>query len=143
MRHPLHPALVHFPVACWTLATLADATALVWEPGWRWPFAFALTALGCGFGLIAAAAGLYELLRLPSNHPATRTAMLHMTLALTSWCLYAGSLLLRVDHRQPVPPGALALLLGAVGLLTLLATGWLGGKLVYGYGVGIARQDSD
>ncbi|WP_343251093.1 DUF2231 domain-containing protein, partial [Pseudoxanthomonas sp. KAs_5_3] len=24
MRHPLHPALVHFPIACWSLATAGD-----------------------------------------------------------------------------------------------------------------------
>lgn len=140
MRHPLHPALVHFPVACWTLASLADAAALVWEPGWLWQLAFALAALGCAFGLLAAAAGLYELLRMPPDHPAIATATVHMTLALASWCLYAASLLLRVRDGQPAAPGTWALVLSGVGLVALLATGWLGGKLVYGYGVGITAR---
>src|SRR5690606_40767462 len=36
MKHPLHPALVHFPIACWTLATLADIGSRWWgEPAWR------------------------------------------------------------------------------------------------------------
>ena len=33
MRHPLHPALVHFPIACWSLATAADLAGLAFaEP---------------------------------------------------------------------------------------------------------------
>src|SRR3546814_14287794 len=34
-RHPLHPALVHFPVACWSLATIADVASLwLGQPAW-------------------------------------------------------------------------------------------------------------
>ena len=57
MSHPVHPAVVHFPVACWVLATAADVLGLFWAPPWLWPLAFALAVLGCGFGLLAAAAG--------------------------------------------------------------------------------------
>ena len=30
MSHPLHPALVHFPIACWSLATVTDLASLYW-----------------------------------------------------------------------------------------------------------------
>ena len=63
-----------------------------------------------------------------------------MGLALATWCLYAGSAFLRLHDQQPVPPGTWALALGGAGLLSLLATGWLGGKLVYGYGVGVTTR---
>ena len=141
MSHPVHPAVVHFPVACWSLATLADVVGLFWAPPWLWQLAFALTVLGCAFGLVAALAGFWELLKLPAEHPAGSTAHAHMGLALTSWCLYAGSALLRLHDRQPLPPDTWALALGGVGLLSLLATGWLGGKLVYGYGVGVTPRE--
>lgn len=140
MSHPVHPAVVHFPVACWSLATAADAVGLFWAPPWLWQLAFALTVLGCAFGLVAALAGFWELLKLPAEHPAGSTAHAHMGLALTSWCLYAGSALLRLHDRQPLPPDALALALSGAGLLALLATGWLGGRLVYGYGVGVTPR---
>lgn len=143
MRHPLHPALVHFPVACWTLATLADAVGLFWQPPWLWQLAFALLVLGCGFALLAALAGFWELLKLPAEHPAGGTANAHMGLALTAFCVYAGSAYLRVHDQQPVSPDTLALVLSGVGLLTLLVTGWLGGKLVYGYGVGVSARTSN
>lgn len=140
MRHPIHPAVVHFPVACWSLATAADVAGLLWAPPGWWLLAFALTAVGCGMGLVAALSGFLELLKLPAAHPAGATAQAHMGLALTTWCLYAGSLLSRVQDLQPQPPGTWALVLGGSGLATLLATGWLGGRLVYGHGVGVGPR---
>ena len=42
MKHPLHPALVHFPIACWSLATLADIAGQ-WSTRWSfWEW-----SLGC------------------------------------------------------------------------------------------------
>ena len=140
MKHPLHPALVHFPVACWTLASMADALSLFWRTGPLQLLAAVLLALGCALGLLAATAGFIELLKLPANHPAERTAYQHMGLALTSWSLYAASLFLRIEHQQFIAPDVLALLLSGAGLLVLLATGWLGGQLVYRHGVGVAGR---
>ena len=139
MKHPLHPALVHFPVACWSLATLADVAGLWWTRWPLWQLAFALLAIGCASGLLAAAAGVYELLKLPARHPAERDANVHMGLALLTWCLYAGSLLLRLPEMQPIPPETLALALSVAGFAALAVTGWLGGKLVYVHGVGRAQ----
>jgi len=138
VKHPLHPALVHFPVACWSLATLADIAGACW-PRWPWwQFAAALLAVGCAAGLAAAATGLLELLKLPPEHPAAVDANRHMGMALTAWCLYAGSLLLRMPDMQPVPPGTLATSLSVAGFIALAVTGWLGGKLVYVHGIGRA-----
>ncbi len=142
MKHPVHPALVHFPVACWSLATLADATGLL-HPDARLPqFAAALLAIGCAAGLLAAIAGFVELLGLPPAHPAGRDAIRHMALALTTWCLYAGSLYLRIDidARQLRAVGAIALAASGLGFVFLLATGWMGGRLVYGHGVGVTAR---
>lgn len=138
MKHPLHPALVHFPVACWSLATLADVAGLWWTRWPLWQLSAAMLAVGCAVGLLAAAAGLLELLKLSPEHPAAADANRHMLLALTAWCLYAGSLFLRMKHLQPAEPGALAIAAGVAGFLALGATGWLGGKLVYVHGVGNA-----
>lgn len=138
MRHPLHPALVHFPVACWALATAVDALGLVVDSSRPWQLAIALMALGCGFGLLAALAGFFELLKLPEGHPALATANAHMGLALTTCCLYGGSLFLRMRAPLLGAPDGWALALSGAGLLALLATGWLGGQLVYGHGVGVA-----
>lgn len=140
MRHPLHPALVHFPIACWSLATAADVVAWLGAP---WPletFAAALLVLGCGLGVLAVGAGFLELLKLPAAHPAERDVQWHMLLALGSGGLYAGSLFLRVEQYQLVPLTPLALLLSVLGFVVLLAAGWMGGRLVYRHGVGVTPQ---
>lgn len=142
MKHPVHPALVHFPIACWSLVSVMDGIALVWQPESLQLLSAMLLATGCASGLVAAAAGLIDLLKLPDGHPAERTLYLHMSLALGSWCLYAGSLFLRIEHRQLMAPGLWALLLSGAGLLVLLATGWLGGRLVYGHGVGVSPREA-
>jgi uncharacterized membrane protein len=134
MRHPLHPALVHFPVACWTLATAADFAGLwLGEAAWRW--SGGLLVVGCASALAAMLAGMIELSRV-SEGAALRDAYLHMTAMLAAFAQYATSLLLRLDHLQTLGPGIVSLLLDAGGFVALTAGGWLGGRLVYGHGVG-------
>ena len=134
MRHPLHPAIVHFPVACWSLAVAADAAG-PWfgETVWRW--SAGLLGVGCAMALPAMLAGLMELRRVPEG-VAMRDAYAHMSAMLLAFVLFAARLLLRLEHGRPLPPDALALLLDAAGAVALLVGGWLGGRLVYGHGGG-------
>lgn len=134
MRHPLHPALVHFPIACWSLATLTDFASLwLGESAWRW--SAGLLAVGCIVALLAMAAGVLELSRVPDG-PALRDVYLHMGLMLTAFVLYSVRLLLRLDHLQPLAPDVSSLLLDLAGFIALAIGGWLGGRLVYGHGIG-------
>lgn len=134
MRHPLHPALVHFPVACWSLAAAADFASLWWgEAAWRW--SAWLLAVGSGMAVLAMLAGLLELARVPEG-PALRDAHAHMAAMLVAFSAFTMRLLVRLEHHSPLPPDGLALLLDAVGLVALVIGGWLGGRLVYGHGVG-------
>lgn len=134
MRHPLHPALVHFPVACWTLATATDFASLwLGEAAWQW--SAGLLTVGCALALLAMLAGLVEMARVPEG-AALRDAYLHMGAMLTALTLYGTRLLLRLDGLQPLAPDTLALLLDGAGFIALAVGGWLGGRLVYGHGVG-------
>jgi uncharacterized membrane protein len=143
MRHPLHPALVHFPIACWSLATAADAAGLAGFGGASLTAAAAaLLAIGVAAGLAAMLAGLFEFVRLGNGHPAEPAVQRHMAWALAAWTCYAASLFLRLDGMHPVAPGVLALGLGALGFGCLAVTGWLGGTLVYTHGVG-ARASAE
>ena len=73
MNHPLHPALVHFPVAGWSLATAADVASLwLGEPAWR--FAAISMSAGCVVALAAMAAGLWEFAKLRDGNPALPVA---------------------------------------------------------------------
>lgn len=134
MRHPLHPVLVHFPVACWSLAVATDFASLHFgEVAWRW--SGGLLAVGCAMAAIAMLAGLLEFARVPEG-AAMRDAYLHMGLMLAALCLFAARLLTRLDHFHPLAPNALSLLLDVAGFLMLSIGGWFGGRLVYGHGVG-------
>ena len=134
MRHPLHPALVHFPVACWSLAVVADFASLHFGAA-AWAWSGGLLAVGCAMAVVAMLAGLLELARVPEG-VAMRDAYLHMSAMLVALLLFATSLLLRLDHLKPLAPNVASLLLDTGGFLALAVGGWLGGKLVYGYGVG-------
>ncbi len=134
MRHPLHPALVHFPVACWTLAVVTDVAGLVWgEAAWSW--SAGLLVAGCLMAVVAMLAGLIEFTRVPEG-AAMRDAYLHMGLMVLALALFATRLLLRLDQHRPLAPDAVALLLDAGGFAALAVGGWFGGRLVYGHGVG-------
>lgn len=133
-RHPLHPALVHFPVACWSLGVLADGAGLAFgRDAWGW--APGLIAAGCLIALPAMLAGLMELPRIPEG-PALRDTWAHMAAMLAAFTIFGARLLHGLDGFRPLPPGILTLALDAVGFLALAIGGWLGGRLVYVHGIG-------
>jgi uncharacterized membrane protein len=137
MRHPLHPALVHFPIACWSLATVADLASLVWgEPAWR--LAGMLLLAGIGFSIPAMLAGFLELARVAEDNPAIRDVNRHMIMVMCALAFYTASLFLRLHGTRFVEPGWLAIGSSVLGFLFLAAAGWLGGRLVYGHRLGVS-----
>lgn len=135
MRHPLHPALVHFPVACWSLTTAADFASLVWgEPAWR--FAAIVLLVGLAMSIPAMLAGFFELVRVAPDSPAIKDVNRHMIAVLCALSCYTVSLFLRLHGTTLIAPGSLALGFSALGFVFLGLAGWLGGKLVYGHRLG-------
>lgn len=136
MRHPIHPLLVHFPIACWSLAVAADFAGLILgEAAWQW--SGGLLAVGCAMALAAMTAGLMELSRVPEG-PAMTDVWWHMGAMLTALTFFSLRLLLRLDHMQPLEPNTLSLILDAGGFVALGFGGYMGGRLVYGHGIGRA-----
>lgn len=142
--HPLHPALVHFPVAFWIVAVGADLAGFASGQSGLWRLGAACLWIGAVTGIGAILAGFLEFARLPKRHPAQHTATRHMMWALAAWSLFVSSLLLR-GGAAAEPPSLWALAVSLCGLASLLVAGWLGGRLVYSHGVGAAipppRQD--
>lgn len=138
MRHPLHPMLVHFPVACWSLASLGDFASQVRGEAFGiglWPMSSLLLALGCTAAVPAMLAGLLEFARVPEGAP-LRDAWCHMGAVMAAFVLYLASLLLRLDGAGLHAAGVAALGSSAAGFCGLVVGGWFGGKLVYGHCVG-------
>jgi len=138
MSHPLHPALVHFPIACWSLATIADVMSPWWgKPAWQ--LAGVLMAIGLVTAIAAMASGFVELIKIDEANPALRDGNRHMLFVIAAWTGYATSLFLRCQGMSLNAPGTLAITISVAGFVCLGIAGWLGGKLVYQHGVGRTR----
>ena len=136
--HPIHPALVHFPLGLLLSATLVDVGQLAGL--WAEPrLAALLIAGGLVGGLAAMAAGLYDFSRLTDAQ--VPHALRHMAAVGTAWLGYAAALYLRRDALTGAGETSTASLATSIGSALVLGLGgWLGGELVYRYGAG--RLDS-
>jgi uncharacterized membrane protein len=132
--HPVHPALVHFPLGLLLTATIADLAGLAG----LWPeprFAAWLIAAGIVAALPTIAAGLYDFRKLDDVQAAH--AMRHMAAVATAWLGYGVALYLRREGLSAsVAPSLASVAASVVSGAVLGLGGWLGGELVYRYGAG-------
>jgi nitrite reductase/ring-hydroxylating ferredoxin subunit/uncharacterized membrane protein len=141
LRHPVHPALVHFPIGLFLLSLILDLVSYVWSDSTGLVRAsFYAMAAGFGVGLLAIVAGLVDRSDIRMDHPARKTVNLHMTLNLIAMALYVINLFLRAGQvdRDTTPP--IPLLLSVVGVGIILFSGYLGGTMVYDDGIGVGRH---
>jgi uncharacterized membrane protein len=136
---PLHPALVHFPVALVTFAFIADLVAYL-STGRYWSRIGLVALLGAVIGGIATvAAGYYDMGRatLGETHEYVH---FHMTVGWILFGTVTGLALWRWRiSRQPQPRiGLLYVLAAFLTLGVTLFQGWYGGELVYSQGAGVA-----
>src|SRR3954453_1066847 len=140
--HPLHPVLVNVPIGAWVAASVFDvASHLVDDPGFLAKGAWWLLLIGVVGAVAAALVGFLDLLAIPTGTPASRTALVHMTLNLAVTGGYLGGWLWRRAAgigSAAVPWGPLVLSLCC--LVVLAASGFLGGKLAFRYGVRVADE---
>lgn len=131
--HPLHPAVVHFPIALLGTSLAFDLVGIVREEALWWSIAYWNIALGLAAAAVAAVTGLADALAIEGDPPATRKAIRHLVAVVSAVACYGGSLAVRGSPQ--VPEGAAfgwVLALEGLGLGLLLVGGWLGGELVYG-----------
>jgi uncharacterized membrane protein len=135
--HPVHPAIVHFPIAGWTTACVGDG--LYWLNGdvqW-WALAYWAMVAGVVSGVVAMAVGMLELMAIPEGHPAWRSANLHAGLMACSWTVFTINLVLRDVHAPAAPPFLwLLMALSLSGMVLLVLGGYQGARLVYDHGIG-------
>lgn len=138
--HPVHPTLIHFPVAALIGVIGTDVGYLVthdefWARAGLW-----LAGIGAFGGWIAGSIGLIDLL-LVTRIRRLITAWSHAILAVMMLSLATLNWLLRytdaVAHIFPWGP-YLSLLTGAL----IMATGILGGQLVYEYAIGVNTHEA-
>lgn len=132
--HPIHPALVHFPLGLLLTATIVDVAH--WVGLWPEPqFAVWLMAAGVIAALPTMAAGLYDFGKL--DEAVVPHALRHMGAMTLAWLGYAVALYLRRDgFAVAAEPSTTSLAMSVASALVLGLGGWLGGELVYRYGAG-------
>lgn len=138
--HPLHPVLIHFPVAA-LISALAMDFGYLYTGDFFWARA-SLWAIGIGAagGWVSGLAGLVDLALVPRIRRLV-TAWCHAVFAVMLLSLATLNWLLRLDDpAAAIFPWGLYLSLISAGLIAL--TGFLGGQLVYEYAVGVDTEQA-
>lgn len=133
--HPLHPMIIHFPVAA--LIGLVGADAAYWltvDPFWARAGLW-LAGVGALGGWVASAAGLIDLLTVARIRQKI-TAWCHTVLAVTMLSIATLNWLLRVSD-EVVAVSAGGPWLSLVTAIMIGLTAKLGGRLVYEHAVGV------
>lgn len=143
--HPIHPALIAFPIALYT----ATVVALLVHVGTHDPFwyraAMWTDIAGVVMAAVAAIPGAIDLFTLPRRTRARVTGLRHAGFNVLALVLFAiaAVILWRNFHGTSDEAGGLRLddtaplVLGVVGLLSTITAGMLGWTLVQTHHVGI------
>ena len=139
--HPIHPAIVHFPIGLLLSATLAD---LAWISGLTGDVHVGAVMMAGGLcgGLLAMGAGMVDFARLDAK--VVPHALRHMTVVGAAWLGYAVALYLRRDvFAGGDSVTMLSIWIGLFSAALLALGGWLGGRLVYTFGAGVLRDSPE
>jgi uncharacterized membrane protein len=137
--HPLHPALIPFPIGLLVFSFIADVIYL-WRgnPVWKDYVAF-YTLLGGILGAVAAAIpGLIDWASL-TNQAAVKVANWHARVIIITVLIFVASFFLRTTSGAAWTASLpmLPLILSFVGVIGLTVGGYLGGELVFRHGVAV------
>ena len=127
--HPVHPALIPFPLAFLYGSLAFDVLGVVLEHPAFWTTGRYLAVAGIGAALVAAVPGLIDYrFTVPPESSGKKRATRHMLAMLAAVALFAIGLALR--SATAGAPGIEVLLLEAVAAILLTMGGWMGGTLV-------------
>jgi uncharacterized membrane protein len=125
--HPIHLVLIVFPLGLLATSFFFDLAWLAWGRGQLGIASHWMIFAGVLGGLAASVFGVIDWLAIPRESPAWKAGALHGAGNTVVAVLFAASWLLR--RGQPEHPEALAIALSAVGVLLIVATGWLGSEV--------------
>ena len=139
--HPIHPMLIPFPIALWVFSLVADLIYL-WRgnPAWQW-IAYYTLAAGCLGAVAAALFGIIDYFAI-KDKKVSKIAAWHARFNVLALLVFAASFYLRTTRGAEMVGGSMTipLVLSVVGVVAVGLSGWLGGELVYKYGVSVEPQ---
>lgn len=134
--HPSHPPFTDLTIGAFSVGSIL---AVLGAFGFRERLTGAGAYLAVVVGLVAATVtiltGFLDYVRIPRGTSARRTAMIHWTTMVTATAVYvaAAALLQRAYSAGNVTPAAA--IVSAVAWAILLWGSWVGGAMVFVYGV--------
>jgi uncharacterized membrane protein len=137
--HPIHPMVVHFPIALLTVSLLFNLISMRWKSA-SFRDAGLYTLIAGLLGAVAAVVtgSIAEETVEDSDIPEA-LLNIHETLGYATLALFIGllglQLLMRRGVIREIP--ALYVTYGFIGVMVLLVTGYYGGVLVYDFGAGV------
>lgn len=140
--HPFHPVAVTIPIGAWSASLIFDLISFfVDDPE---PFvvgARILLIIGIAGAVLASVLGFMDFLTLRRHTAAHRTALMHMAFNSAALALFIVSAVLRFDGPD-TEVDVLAFVISLVAFAAVGASGWLGGKLAYHFGVRVADEST-
>jgi uncharacterized membrane protein len=142
MMHPIHPMLVHFPIALLSASVLFDLLSSRWRSDELRATSLYTLILGLAGALVSVASGAMAEEAAEHSGIHERVLEIHETLGFATFWIFAGLLGLRAaewlgwfQERRCV-----SLALGLAAVAVLFVASYYGGSLVYDYGVGVTLQ---
>lgn len=131
----IHPSLVHFPIALIPTAILADAIGRATGSRALMNMGRSLMPVAAASGMITGAAGLLAQGAVRAEGHAHDQLATHRTLNIG---LVALTTAMAFSRAKRETPSTAYLLAGFAGMAGLAYSAYLGGKMVYEHGVGVA-----
>ena len=134
--HPLHPPLTDATIGAYTFATIAAVLSKLGiaesEAAHGWALAL---IIGLAVGLATALTGFVDWLRIARGTPLWRTATAHMIAMLLATAFFLIAIGAGYDDGMDGIVTDGAFLLTLIGFFVLTVGGWLGGSVVFTYGM--------
>lgn len=128
---PLHPVLVHAPIAFWLATPVLDLAALLAGPEPWWTLAIGVTVVGSVIGVLALATGLLDYLEPSVAGIDMRLAARHGVRTTLAWCVFAAKLIFVTTAPPAAWSIAVCLTLDLLGCALLVQGVHFGTKQVY------------
>lgn len=141
--HPFHPFVVPVPIGAFVSSLIFDILTHTRTDGLPYLVDGAFWLIGVGLigALLAAVFGIVDLLAIPRDTPAFRTAVSHLALNVAAAVLFIVGYAWRAgDHVELDKTRWGQLALNAVAVAVLTGAIWLGQRLTYHDGMRVSRR---
>lgn len=137
------------PVGAWISSLVLDIVFLATGSTFWFTASLWVMVIGIAGALLAAITGFWDLFSLPITDQPKKTGLTHMTLNLVITVLYIiNAAVIRAPQMITATRASdissttagWAFVLNLVAVILLLISGWLGGELIYRYGLAVPKE---